>query len=244
MTINLHIWQGHEPQLRAADLYIVIDVIRAFTTTQIAFERGASQVLLAGRVDEAFALKRAHPDFLLAGERDALKIEGFDLGNSPHACSRIDFRGRGMILTTTNGVRATLHALQFAQKYAVDQPSPVLVTGYGNAEASAIYARELLSAQSASRIDIIASHPTGDDDLACAEFIRDCILQTEFIDHAQISRRIRACQSAQKFLDPARPHYDPRDVEFCAASRPHNFAMLAVEQESGPVVLPRPLAPR
>ena len=86
-TIDIQISQGHEPPLDRADAYIVIDVIRAFTTTHVAFDNGAARVLLAGEVDEAFALKRTHPDAVLAGERGAIKIEGFDLGNSPAACA-------------------------------------------------------------------------------------------------------------------------------------------------------------
>lgn len=240
MTIDIQISQGHEPPLDAADAYIVIDVIRAFTTTQIAFDNGAARVLLAGEVDEAFALKRAHPDAILAGERDAIKIDGFDLGNSPAACATIDFAGRTMILTTTNGVRATLHAL----KSAAPQGAPVLVTGFSNALASARYVRELQAQGRVTqkmRVHLVASHPTGTEDMACAEFIRAQILGEAGPDTAQVTERIRKSDAAQKFLDPERPAFDARDIDFCAAMGPEKFAMLAQPHPTGPRIIARAL---
>lgn len=236
MTINFQISQGHEPPLSPADVYIVIDVIRAFTTTQIAFEQGAERILLARHVEDAFALKHTHPDAILAGERDAIKIDGFDLGNSPAACAQVNFDGRTMILTTTNGVRATLHAL----KSAAPQSAPVLVTGFANALASARFVREKSREANGThrlRVHLIASHPTGDEDLACAEFIRAHLLDAAQIDAAQVSERIRKSHAAQKFLDPKRPKFNPRDIDFCAETRPQSFAMLAVAHPTGPRII-------
>lgn len=240
MTFDIQISQGHEPSLPPADAYIVIDVIRAFTTTQVAFDRGAERILLAAQIDDAFALKRANPSAILAGERDALKLEGFDLGNSPAACAEVELDARTLILTTTNGVRATLHAL----KSAAPHGAPVLVTGFSNALASARFLREKsLAAGSAqkTRVHLIASHPTGDEDLACAEFLRGWLLDDESLDVASVVERIRKSHAAQKFLDPARPKFDPRDIDFCAEARPENFVMLAVAHEAGPQIIARPL---
>ncbi len=225
---TVEIFQGHTPELRRADATIVIDVIRAFTTTHVAFERGAAEVLLAGEVAEAFALARAHPQFVLAGERHALKIEGFDLGNSPHECAQYPFDGRGMILTTTNGVRATLHARS---------AGPVLVTGYTNAATTAEHLRRRAAAGEVHRVNIVASHPTGDEDVACAEFIGARIRGDDAsVSDEAVRRRILASEAAQKFLDPDRPEYDERDVEICATPRPSNFVMYVEEGDAQPVI--------
>ncbi len=231
---DIRIFQGHTPELPPSDVNIVIDVIRAFTTTHIAFENGVEKVLLAGEVAEARALAADHPDYLLAGERDALEIEGFDMGNSPHACAECDLDGRTMILTTTNGVRATLHAIQ-----TMDD-GRVFVTGFSNAARTADYVRGLARPGESLQINLIASNPTDDDDLACAEFIRDRILDDEPAADAvgpnDVIRRIRECEAAQKFLDPARPEYDRRDVELCVTPRRSDFVMEAVEVDGRPVV--------
>ena len=229
---TIEIFQGHEPELPDADVNIVIDVIRAFTTTHLAFEHGATEVLLAGEVDEAFALNEDYPDYVLAGERDAVKIDGFDIGNSPFACTQCGVDGRGMILTTTNGVRATLHAMHDGW---------VLVTGYTNAVQTAEFVRNLGDDGEVTSVNLIASNPTGDDDLACAEFIRARILGDDDVDQDDVTCRIRECESAQKFLDPEREKFDRRDVEISMTPRQSNFVMLVQDRSGQPVIQKRDL---
>ena len=45
---------------------------------------------------------------LLAGERQGVQIDGFDLGNSPGECTPAVCQGKTMVITTTNGTRALL----------------------------------------------------------------------------------------------------------------------------------------
>ena len=47
---------------------------------------------------------------LLGGEREGVKIEGFDLGNSPREYVEDVVSGKTVIFTTTNGTAALLHA--------------------------------------------------------------------------------------------------------------------------------------
>lgn len=62
---------------------VVIDVFRFTTTVLAALEAGIERFYPVGEVEEAWRLKASHPKLLLAGERNALKIPGFDFGNSP-----------------------------------------------------------------------------------------------------------------------------------------------------------------
>ena len=45
----------------AAGTTIIIDVFRAFTTAAVAFDRGATQIVLVAEVDEALDLRRDFP---------------------------------------------------------------------------------------------------------------------------------------------------------------------------------------
>jgi len=80
---------------------IVVDALRASATAAHMLDAGAIEILAVREVDDAYALKRQHPDALLAGERGGLPPEGFDLGNSPREVARV--RGRRIIFTTTTG---------------------------------------------------------------------------------------------------------------------------------------------
>ena len=87
---------------------IVVDVLRATSTIAQALASGYRRVLCCAEVEEAFALKERLADAVLGGERKAVAVPGFDLGNSPR--EYLELRGETLILTTTNGTRAILSA--------------------------------------------------------------------------------------------------------------------------------------
>src|SRR5215475_3431988 len=95
---------------QARGLAVVIDVFRAFSTAAYAFERGASEVVLVGPVEDAFALRRRWPDALIMGEVDGRRVDGFDFGNSTSAIARADLRGRHLIQRTSAGTQGVLAA--------------------------------------------------------------------------------------------------------------------------------------
>jgi 2-phosphosulfolactate phosphatase len=99
-------WRNLDPERLRASACVVIDVIRATSTIATALANGASGVQPVAGVETAFALKAADPTALLAGERGGAMVEGFDLGNSPEDFTPARVKGRGIILTTTNGTQA------------------------------------------------------------------------------------------------------------------------------------------
>lgn len=87
---------------------VVIDVLRATSVITTALESGAREVIPVKTVEEAQNLY-AQCDTaktLRGGERNALKIEGFDLSNSPLEYKKKVVEGKTLILTTTNGTNA------------------------------------------------------------------------------------------------------------------------------------------
>lgn len=87
---------------------VVIDVIRATSTICQALAAGYERVLCAAEVDEARAL--AGTDVTLGGERLGVRIEGFDLGNSPR--EYLEPRTSTLAMSTTNGTRAIVTAAE------------------------------------------------------------------------------------------------------------------------------------
>jgi len=220
--IEVRIFRGNGLTLPDADVNVIIDVVRAFTVSHYAFLQGAERMLLVPDVAAALAAREELPHALLAGEIGGLAIEGFDLDNSPRRFAETDLQGRTLIQKTTNGVKAALHSL--------DAPT-VLVTGFSNARATAAY---LSRHCSSGRINLVASHPTGDEDLACAEYIRS-LLVGEAMETEQVQRRIRGSDTVQKFLDPAQPAFDPADIDYCCRPLEAEFVM-AIACEPKPTV--------
>ena len=214
--MKLTITQGTTTAYPAADINIVIDVIRAFTVSHVAFLRGAREIFLVNTVEEAFALKAQYPEYLLAGEVAALPITGFDLDNSPHTFSTADLGNKSLVQKTTNGVKGTLLALS---------APTVFVTGLSNARKTALHVKRLAMSILNCRINIIASHPQDDDDLACAEFIQDQLRGDSSIFLEDVQSRIKSARSAKKFFDPQQPEFNEKDIAFCLREVDCDFVM-------------------
>jgi 2-phosphosulfolactate phosphatase len=98
---------------------VVIDALRATSTMIVAFENGCSAfipVLTDKEARERVALQK-DTALLLGGEREAMPIEGFDLGNSPRDYRPEKVRGKVVVITTTNGTRALIAARKAAEVF-------------------------------------------------------------------------------------------------------------------------------
>ncbi len=86
---------------------VVIDVLRATTTIVHALAAGATKVIPCLHVDQAREKAAELGDTtLLGGEREGVRIEGFQLGNSPLEYLGEKVQGRAIVFTTTNGTKA------------------------------------------------------------------------------------------------------------------------------------------
>jgi 2-phosphosulfolactate phosphatase len=94
----------------SAPVGIVVDVLRATSTIAQALSSGFDRVLCCRKIEEARELRARLPDSLVGGERDAVRIEGFDVGASPREF--LERRAGTLILSTTNGTSAILEAAQ------------------------------------------------------------------------------------------------------------------------------------
>lgn len=143
---------------------VVLDILRATTVMVTALANGAQAILPVSDIAEALDAKARHPEVLLAGERNGLRITreltgsvDFDLGNSPREFTRSTVEGRRIVSTTTNGTRA-LRSCATAHC--------VLATCFANLTATL----EFLETQQPKRLLIVASgtgdHPAYEDLLA------------------------------------------------------------------------------
>lgn len=89
---------------RLDDTVVVIDVFRSSNTIIALLANGASRVVPVKSVDEARALKRDHPDWLLLAERKGVRLPDTDGDNSP-ANTPTSLAGRTVILTTSGGTK-------------------------------------------------------------------------------------------------------------------------------------------
>ena len=99
----------------AAPTGVVIDVIRATSTICQALDAGYMRVWCAAEVEDARALRNG--DVTLGGERLGVRIDGFDLGNSPR--EYLEPRSPILAMSTTNGTRAIVTAAERCERVLV-----------------------------------------------------------------------------------------------------------------------------
>ena len=116
----------------AAPLGIVVDVLRATSTIAQALAAGYRRVYCCSEIDQARTLRESLGEGLLGGEREALRIDGFDVGASPREF--LEPRAETLILSTTNGTRTILTAAERCDE--------VVLGSLLNLGAVAAYARE------------------------------------------------------------------------------------------------------
>jgi 2-phosphosulfolactate phosphatase len=91
-----------------APVAVVVDVLRATSTIAQALASGYERVFCCREVEDALGLRERLGEGLLGGERNATKIEGFDIGASPREV--LEPVGTTLIYSTTNGTKAVLAA--------------------------------------------------------------------------------------------------------------------------------------
>jgi 2-phosphosulfolactate phosphatase len=134
----MHISVSLSPGTRARDIaqlgdslgcYVVIDVLRASTVICTALANGAKEVIPFADVERARAqMKRRDAHELLCGERAGVKINGFDLGNSPSEYTPVVISGKSLLYASTNG------SVAMAQS---PQGTDTIVAGFVNLTAAA-----------------------------------------------------------------------------------------------------------
>lgn len=83
---------------------VVIDILRATSSMCVAFKTGVNKILPVSTPEECTLFKDF--DFLCAAERNAVKLPGFDMGNSPFEFQNPLIKDRNIAFTTTNGTKA------------------------------------------------------------------------------------------------------------------------------------------
>jgi 2-phosphosulfolactate phosphatase len=89
---------------------IVVDVVRATSTIAQALSAGYRRVLCVPEIEQARALRVELADSVVGGERDAVRIDGFDVGASPREF--LEPKAETLILSTTNGTRTIVTAAE------------------------------------------------------------------------------------------------------------------------------------
>lgn len=200
--MDIRILELIEGARKAQGLTVIIDVFRAFTTECYAFAGGAEASYPIGSLEDAFALKAEHPDWILLGERGGAKVEGCDLGNSPYDVTQTDFRGKTMIHSTSAGTQGIVAA-------AAAGATEIVTGSLVNAKAVTDYIRS----KDPDTVSIVAMGKAGltstNEDLICAQYMASLLKDEDYDIRGKIAWL--KDHGGEQFFDPALIDIFPRE---------------------------------
>jgi 2-phosphosulfolactate phosphatase len=206
----------------ARGLTVIIDVFRAFSTACYLYDRGAVKIFPIGDIELAYGIKEKNPDFVLIGERNEQKPQGFDFGNSPSQLVTEKIAGKTIVHTTSSGTQGIANAKKAEE----------IITGsFVNAGAIIKYIQQ----RQPSEVSLVCmgyacEYPT-DEDTLCAEFIKN-ELEGNPNHFAEIVETIRNGSGA-RFFDAEKQSWSPQaDFKLCLDLNRFDF-VLKVDKENG-----------
>ena len=194
-----------------------------------AFAKGAQRIIAVSELEAAYALKRAHPDYVLMGERGLKKPDGFDFGNSPSEIEGLNFSGRTFVHTTSHGTQGM---------GAVTGADDVIVAAFVNAAAVVTYIR-LQSVPLVSFVCMGNDHDVqAAEDTALAEYLID-FLPGKQPDFNEVRERLRSSPNGARFLSEQVDYAPARDFDLCLSLDCFDFIIRAESVEEGSLILSR-----
>lgn len=190
--MKIHILRLIEGAKQAEGLTVIIDVLRAFSLEAYLFGMGAAGIRPVGSVEEAWALKKAHPDWLLVGERGGKKCEGFDFGNSPSSFTEAQVRGKYILHTTSAGTQGVVNAVN---------ASEIITGSLVNAKAIAAYIRQ----QNPETVSLVCMGNGGvriaREDEVCALYIKSLLEEQPLADLEELIASLQT-DGGEHFFNP------------------------------------------
>ena len=198
---------------------VIIDVFRAFSLEPIVLDQGVERLIAIGSEEIARAQKQQNPSFVLIGERQGRKPEGFDYGNSPSEVEGISFHGKTVLHTTSAGTQG----LSAASKADI-----IFAASLVNARATASVIKQMHPSQ----VSLVCMGWEGrrktEEDLLCAQYIRSLLLGEDCSDIKEKAYQLRY-QEGKKFFDSAQADVFPeQDFWICTDVDRYAFAIQAV----------------
>ena len=197
--------------LDAGGCVVIIDVFRAFTTSAVAFDRGAKEIFLAQSVASALSLRDKGVGSICIGERNGARPVGFEHGNSPAEMRSANVQGKTLIQTTTNGT---------AGIFAARQATQVFAASFVCAEAT-VSAIRIANPAFVSLVAMGRRGMRADEDELCALYIRSRLEGRQPDKEAmRVLTSTIAPQPSAKLLKNGEYHEQDRDLALSISSIP------------------------
>jgi len=208
---------GPEGAREARGVVVVIDVLRAFTVSAVAFARGATRCVLVTSVEEARRLHEEIPGSVLSAEERGLPIPGIEISNSPTMVAQLELAARTLIQRTSAGTQA-IAALQ-ASRGVEAMFAGSLVVAAATAQAVLLRRPRLVTL-------VASGAPDHLEDRACA-LLLETALRGRPAAAAELLRPFLASRRYRELRSNSTRGFPPSDLDIALDVDRYRFAMPA-----------------
>lgn len=205
----------HNPK-EAVGIAVIIDVFRAFSVEPYIINNGAKKLIPVGDKEIAYNLKEKNKDYILIGERNGIKLPGFDYGNSPTQIENVDFSGKVVIHTTSCGTQGIVNAINADE----------IITGsFVNVFAIVKYIKQRgykdVSLVSLARIE---EEPFPEDQLL-AKYIKALLKNDTFSNLEERINELKNTSGAKFFNSSMQENFPNKDFYLCTEVNKFEFIL-------------------
>ena len=165
MNIDLYLLPDLYDADNSKEYGVIIDLLRNSTMITKLFENGIYELVPISSVSSISEFK----EFITFGERNSIKIKGFDYGNSPYEIKDLDFSRKKGVIYSTNGTRAIIRIGQYIPN--------LIIASMRNMESVVKHIKKIgadISIVLSGQNNLIAL-----EDVYCGGFLMDSLLEGE-----------------------------------------------------------------
>jgi len=206
---------------KASGIVVIVDILRAASFEATALTCGAEKILPVGTKNKAIELKNKNPEYLIAGEEDGYKIDGFDLGNSPSELLKLDLNGKTIVHRSTQGTQGLINAVNADE----------LIFG-SFLTLSAI--KNYILGKNVNLVSIVAMGGPGGEDDQFAFFLKK-ELNGNKQDIEKVKKYLKIHKDLSNYFDPNDDNFPLDDFEVCLDLDRFDF-FCKVENKNGELI--------
>ena len=220
MNMKIKILCGKDAS-EAVGVAVIIDIFRAASTEAYILNNNARYILPVGTIEEALLLKEENPSYVLIGENDGLKPDGFQYGNSPFEVLNVDFTGKVIIHRSTAGTKGVI---------AAKDCDEIIFGSFVTAKSIFNY----IKAKNPEIVSIVAMDGKDTEDDMFAQYLASS-LNNKSTNFEQILYKLKEHLASQRFLDETNTAFPKEDFDLCLDIDRFDF-ICKIQKEGGNLI--------
>ena len=206
----------------ATGLAVIIDVFRAFTVEPYLISNGAKKIIPVGDMQIAYEYKKKDNNYILIGERNGIKLPGFDYGNSPSQIENIDFTGKTIVHTTSCGTQGIVRA---------NNAKEIITGSLVNAHSIVRYIKK----NKINEVSLVAlarpKEKPSDEDELCAKYIKGMLENRVLSNYDEEIEKLKTTSGSKFFNESSQSDFPKRDFYLCTEINKFNFILKVKKDE-------------